>query len=120
MDENDFKVIMNSEYKWILNKSSNSGKPVAWLTYSSPISQLTTHIKTPLFWSTYITSTLGNTKYISNNIRPIRFPNLLASIYGYSEKTESYSGGKPWSSLNMGGHHGFIKNSFWEYSNELR
>ena len=108
MDIDDFKTIMNSEYEWILRRSIIPGKPVAWLTYSSCYSQLNTNVKMPLFWSKY------------TNTRPIKFPNLLTTICGYSENAGSYSGGKPWFSLNMGGHSGFIRNDFWEYSDKLR
>jgi hypothetical protein len=104
MDENDFKTIMNSEYEWILRRSIIPGKPVAWLTYSSCYSQANTNLKMPSFCSKYILSTLNDT-------RPIKFPNLLTTICGYS-------GEKSWFSANMGGHSGFIKNEFWEYSKE--
>jgi len=104
MDENDFKTIMNSEYEWILRRSIIPGKPVAWLTYSSCYSQANTNLKMPSFCSKYILSTLNDT-------RPIKFPNLLTTICGYS-------GEKSWFSANMGGHSGFIRNEFWEYSKE--
>jgi len=104
MDENDFKIIMNSEYEWILRRSIIPGKPVAWLTYSSCYSQPNTNLKMSSFCSKYILSTLNDT-------RPIKFPNLLTTICGYS-------GEKSWFSANMGGHSGFIRNEFWEYSKE--
>jgi hypothetical protein len=111
MNKEDFRIVMNTEYSWILRKSSVSSKPVVWLTYSSPYTDQINNIKVPLFMSTYIHPMLRKARATK-----LHYPNLLCSLHGYSEVAQSCSGGFPWSSINMAGHSGFIKNAFWEYS----
>jgi hypothetical protein len=113
MNKEDFRIVMNTEYSWILRKSSVSTKPVVWLTYSSPYTDQINSIRVPLFMSTYI-----HPLFRRSRSAKLHYPNLLCNLYGYSNPAHSCSGGTPWSSINMGGHSGFIKNAFWEYSDK--
>lgn len=115
MSAEDFKVIMNSEFNWILKKSSNSGKPVSWLTYSSPYMPYEIKVNVPLHWSTYIHPMFTTKKVVNTKCNILYYPKLVSTIHGYSEPPQSYSGGSPWTSVNMDGHSGFIKNAVWEY-----
>jgi hypothetical protein len=115
MDADNFKKIMNSEFSWILKKSSISGKPVSWMTYSSPYTTQNVKVNIPLHWSTYIHPMLTNIKPVNIKYNTLYYPKLVSTIHGYSEPLQSYSGGSPWTSVNMGGHSGFVKNAVWEY-----
>jgi hypothetical protein len=119
MDAEDFKAIMNSEFNWILKKSSISGKPVSWMTYSSPYTTQHIAVNIPLHWSTYIHPMLTNNKHV-NTRSCLYYPKLVSTIHGHSDLVQSYSGGVPWTGLNMDGHSRFVKGAFWEYSGELK
>jgi len=120
MRADDFKTIMNSEFSWILKKSSISGKPVSWMTYSSPYTAQSIKADIPLNWKTYIHPMFTNNKSLNTQSKILYYPKLVCTIHGHSEPAQSYSGGTPWTSVNMDGHPGFIKNSVWEYSGELK
>jgi hypothetical protein len=51
----------------------------------------------------------------------LRYPKLITSLQGTSSilKHETHFGGaEPWSAVNMGGHKGFLRDAFWEYSSK--
>ena len=98
MVEKDFKEIIESEMNWLLYKTSKSTIPVAWLSYASP------------FVSVGIRNTPPGPM--------LNYPKLLCSIQGKSENMTypTYTGGSPWTAVNMAGHRNYLNDAFWEYS----
>jgi hypothetical protein len=91
MTKDDFKTLTVSEMNWLMHKTSISKLPVSWFTYSSP--------------------------FLRSSKTTINHPGILTSLHGKSEfkNTATYSGGNPWSAVNMAGHSGYLNDAFWVY-----
>ena len=98
MERKDFKEIINSEMNWLLHSTTRSKMPVAWFSYASPF--------------------ISGGIYKNVPAPMLNYPKLLCSIQGKSENMRfpTYSGGSPWTAVNMNGHAYYLNDAFWEYS----
>ena len=89
----DFNELTNSDMSWLLQTSAKHSLPIVWMTYSSP--------------------------FLGGSI--LNYPKLLCSLQGtsdYIKNTGHFKEQYMWSSINMGGHSGFLKDAFWEHTVE--